>query len=253
LDLRLGELPTLADNGWDVKPPERAPERTNGQDRVTFDRELRRIEAGRRSLVWRQPSRHEPEEDEAAEAAEAELAGFSELEPISRDTARGGRTRGILLHKLMEEVLAEEVLADAPALHARAAELLAQLVSMPGQPSAGCSSPAEPAEVVLRTLALPAIAALRERLVAEVPVYDCQRAGEAARVETLTSGIADALAMDAGGCIEAVLDWKSDIAPSKRMRRLYREQVRAYLAATGAKRGLVVYMSLAEVDEISVT
>lgn len=247
LDLRLNELPALDDGSWESALPGHVPEHANDQDRMTFCREAQRIQAISRRLVWRQPSRHEPNDDAVA-TAEVERSVAAEQAPDPANTTPGGAVRGTLLHKLMEEVLTGEVGADAATLQTRAVELLAQ--RLPAEsPAVGCS-PMELAEVVLRTLALPAVAALRARLLAEVPVYDYQKADEAV-IETLVSGIADALAINDDGTIEAVLDWKSDIAPSARLRRLYREQVRAYLAATRANRGLVVYMSLAEVDEVT--
>lgn len=250
LDLRLDELSALDDSGGDATPPEPTAERPNAQDEMVFRREAQRIQASRRSLIWRQPSRHEVDDNGAA-AADDDSEIFSEQAPIPDNITQGGAGRGILLHKLMEEVLTGEVTANAPVLEARAAELLAQLAGSATElPHTGASA-VELAEVVRRTLALPAVAALRERLLAEVPVYDCHKAEAAARIETLTSGVADALAIGENGGIEAVLDWKSDLAPSKRRRQLYREQVRTYLAATQTKRGLIVYMSLAEVDEIS--
>lgn len=250
LDLCLDELPALDDGVWERALPERARECVNGQDQAAFRREAQRIEAVSRRLVWRQPSRHEPNDDEALATA-ADLEVFSELAPVPASTTQGGAVRGTLLHKLMEEVLTGEVAAAAAALQARAAELSAQLAASPAESPASGHSPIELAEAVLCTLALPAVAALRARLLAEVPVYDCRRVDEPAAAETLISGVADAIAIGDDGTIETVIDWKSDSAPSERTRRLYREQVRAYLAATRAKRGLVVYMSLAEVDEIS--
>ncbi|MCO6442180.1 MAG: UvrD-helicase domain-containing protein [Nitrococcus mobilis] len=252
LDLRLDQLPALDDSGWSTAPPERAPGQViNGQDRVSFQREAQRIQAACRELVWRRPSEHEPAGAGSSVADESSV--FVEPAAEAMSTAEGGALRGTLLHKLMEEVLTEEVGGTVQALQTRAAELLAQLAPTPtpGATPAVSDSPAELAELVRRTLALPAVAALRARLLAEVPIYDCYKAAEASRAETLISGVADALALGTDGTVEAVIDWKSDIAPSERVRRLYREQVRAYLAATQAKRGLVVYMSLAEVDEIT--
>ncbi len=63
--------------------------------------------------------------------------------------------------------------------------------------------------------------------------------------------IVDALALDPDGKIERVVDWKSDVSPTNAMREKYRVQVRDYLKASGATRGLVVYMTLGLVDQIS--
>ncbi len=251
LDLCLDKLPTLDDEGWGSARPERAPEPViNGQDRVRFQYEAQRIHAAHRALVWRRPSDHEPFGAVSNVADESSVFAESAVDAVS--TAEGGALRGTVLHKLMEEVLTEEVDEAAQALQTRAADLLVQLAPTPGATPAISDSPAALAELVRRTLALPVIVALRARLLAEVPIYSCCAAAETSRAETLISGVVDALALGTDGAVEAVIDWKSDIAPSERVRRLYREQVRAYLAATQAKRGLVVYMSLCEVDEITV-
>ena len=45
------------------------------------------------------------------------------------------------------------------------------------------------------------------------------------------------------GVPEMVIDWKSDVAPDAAAIAGYAAQVRAYLRATGAGRGLVVFMT----------
>ena len=55
----------------------------------------------------------------------------------------------------------------------------------------------------------------------------------------------------ATGKVEVVVDWKSDVNPTNTLREKYRTQVRDYLDASGASRGLVVYMTLGQVEEIS--
>jgi hypothetical protein len=56
-------------------------------------------------------------------------------------------------------------------------------------------------------------------------------------------GVADALAYLPLGIIELVIDWKTDFAPSAQQIELYREQMRDYLAATGAPEGLLVFVT----------
>ncbi len=105
------------------------------------------------------------------------------------------------------------------------------------------------ATTVNRTLQLPEIAELRSRLSPEYRVY----AG-AVEEQTLilTAGIADAVASDNAGRIEVVVDWKSDVNPGQAQTEQYRGQVRDYLAATGAQRGLIVFMTPGRVDEVLV-
>jgi hypothetical protein len=121
----------------------------------------------------------------------------------------GSATRGIILHKLMEEVLTGETPDDAKALTCRATELLSHLAVAPtADPKIGISAN-ELALTIIRTLRLPEIMALRPRLMPEHTVYG-HLAGTSGDV--LISGIADAVAVDGNGQIEVVVDWKSDVA-----------------------------------------
>ena len=81
---------------------------------------------------------------------------------------------------------------------------------------------------------------MRRTLIAEFPVY------AADGPEDLLAGRADAVAVE-GDRIVAVIDWKSDVAPDAAARRAHAGQMSDYLAATGARRGAVVYLSLGEV------
>ena len=56
--------------------------------------------------------------------------------------------------------------------------------------------------------------------------------------------------MASNRCIEALVDWKGDVDPNETRRRQYREQLRDYMEATGARIGLIVYMTRGEIDEI---
>jgi ATP-dependent exoDNAse (exonuclease V) beta subunit len=84
-----------------------------------------------------------------------------------------------------------------------------------------------------RTLNLPEIAQLRSRLVQEHSVFGHRTTAEG---EVLVSGIADAVAPDGQGGIEAVVDWKSDVNPSPEAIHHYRKQIDEYRRNTGAKR-----------------
>ena len=80
------------------------------------------------------------------------------------------RLRGLLLHKLMEEVLTGELAEEPVALVSRARELLAQLV-LPGTPESAIPQPEKLVAIIARTLALPDIAQLRRGLVPEISVF----------------------------------------------------------------------------------
>ena len=84
------------------------------------------------------------------------------------------------------------------------------------------------------------MAALRGSLVPEISLYALVDAGDAVLP---LAGRADALVVE-DGVITAVIDWKSDVAPADRERQAHVEQLRLYLAATGAPRGALVYATL---------
>ena len=111
------------------------------------------------------------------------------------------------------------------------------------------NAPDELADTVLRTLALPPIASLRNRLVPEAPLYASEGPD---RALVLTAGIADAVTLDDGGRIELVLDWKSDVRPTPRSVGAYRAQMLDYLRAASARLALIVFLSTGQVEAVTV-
>ena len=109
-------------------------------------------------------------------------------------------------------------------------------------------SPSELVATVARTLALPEVATVRTDLVPECPVHAVE-AGDGS--ETIISGVADAVAADASGNVQLVIDWKSDVAPNDTTIALYHSQIGDYLTATEAAKGLIVFMTSGRVIEIS--
>ena len=85
-----------------------------------------------------------------------------------------------------------------------------------------------------------AIPTCRSRLVPELTVFSAQADDDRT---TYVGGVADALAYLPLGIIDLVIDWKTDISPSVQQVDLYREQMRYYLAATGASEGLLVFVT----------
>ena len=85
---------------------------------------------------------------------------------------------------------------------------------------------------------------MRPRLVPELPVFGCatDEGGE-----TLVSGVADAVAYDADGAVEAVVDWKSDVEADAPKLSKYRAQIDAYGDVLGARKRFIVLMSLGRV------
>lgn len=212
--------------------PDRGPD--NMQDAATFAAEAERIAAASQPITWLRPSAHDDDQIDFEEADDDGVCGVADMPEI----IGAGRVRGLLLHKLIEEVLWEGLEEARPALVARGQTLLPELIS----PSETAAAPDcnEVAETVLAALSLPELAALRPHLVPEVPLY-AMIAGDSGELHL--AGRADALAVE-DGRITAVIDWKSDVAPDERQRQDHVEQLRLYLAATGAPRGALVYATL---------
>jgi PD-(D/E)XK nuclease superfamily len=146
--------------------------------------------------------------------------------------------RGLLLHKLMEEVLTGELDEDIGSFADRARALLAELV-LDAAEDEGLPDCDEIAATVRRTLELPDVAAIRARLVPEWPIYALVADSPS---PSALAGRIDAIAFE-GDQIEAVVDWKSDIDPDETDMRRHGRQLEDYLRATGGIRGALVYMT----------
>ena len=241
VDLTLSSLPALdlEHHAPEVGAGDVAAE--NEQTRESFAAEAAAIAARHRRIVWRAPSRDEDTAQPVVrEEAPTILATDGDGAPADGAAAaaiQGGRKRGTILHKLIEEVLTGETAETPPALAARA-ETLIRALGLPvvDDPAQGLA-PAELAGCVVRALTLPQVAALRPGLMPEFPVY---HSTETDTHEEASAGIVDAIAFDAKGVPQVVIDWKSDVDSSPETLEHYRAQVRAYLDMTGADRGLVV-------------
>ena len=213
----------------------------NEQTSEVFRQEAQKLLAQTRKIQWIQPSRVEIEEVPLPVPPDDELA-----EPT--EEIRGSAVRGRVLHKMLEEILLEEIQDDETSLRARAAELLQQIGdSDHPDPSEGPSS-REIASTVSRTLQLPVVAQYRPTLRPELAVFQCRNAGN--ENVTAIAGIVDAITQGKEGKPEVVIDWKSDVAPTAETRQHHSAQVREYLEITGALQGLIVYMSTGEVREV---
>ena len=67
---------------------------------------------------------------------------------------------------------------------------------------------------------------------------------------SITAGIADAVAVDEEGQIDVLVDSKSDTVVRGNQVSMYREQVRDYLEATGAKNGLIVFLNSDHIEPV---
>jgi ATP-dependent helicase/nuclease subunit A len=110
-----------------------------------------------------------------------------------RSAVKGGRERGLVVHKLLEEVLTGETEEGANTLESRARTLLSELgVAEAGRAEDGPQAP-ELAASVRRALGIPEVAALRPRLLPEMTVFSAELAGQGT---IYMGGVADAVAFD---------------------------------------------------------
>ena len=223
----------------------------NRQDAATWLRENAAINAGRRRITWRRPSRHEDTGQREVEPA-AVSSGIENADETTDEWAGGSSgqerlKRGLILHKLMEEVLTGETPDQEGPLRDRAAELIEQQgLEDAGDASSDVSS-VRMAKLVVRTLKNPEIAALRPRLVPECWVYGSAVNGQKL---SITAGIADAIAVDEEGSIDAVVDWKSDTIVRENQVSAYADQVHDYMVATGARTGHIVFLNLDRIKTV---
>ncbi len=248
VDLGIGELPAFDLMALSDDLPPVPAEPRNDQDRARFEQEAGDIADLRREIAWRIPSRHDADSPPLTEEIRVytdsdQAVGESEASVV----IQGGRERGLVLHKLMEEVLTGETADDPSTLEQRAEALIRELGLAPTEDPAEGPSPSELTATVARTLALREVATVRVVLVPESPVHAAK--AEDGR-ETIISGVADAFAVDASDKVELVIDWKSDVAPNDTTIALYRSQIGEYLAATGAAKGLIVFMTSGRVIEV---
>ena len=223
----------------------------NEQTREVFAAQAGAIREQERTIVWRAPSRDESKAGSVVHEAEPEiLADDGDGAPVDGTAVppvQGGLNRGLILHKLIEEVLTGETAETVPALEARAKRLIGELGCTVEDDAAHGLNPEELAGCVVRALSLPEIASIRGELVAEFAVY-ASRAAQTG--EEAIAGVADAIALDPEGRPQVVVDWKSDVDLSPETVEHYRAQVGTYLDMTGADRGLIVMMTSGRVVEI---
>ncbi|RDI98954.1 ATP-dependent endonuclease [Dyella solisilvae] len=248
LDLSLSELPAL---GLEHLSPDMGATTTtegNNQTRETFAAEAAAIAARERRLTWLAPSRDEGDTGPALTPEGGEIWAPNEGQPPQDESVpssvQGGRERGLILHKLLEEVLTGETEEGATVVTERARALIVAIGKAAVDDPAAGLSPVELSGCVIRTLALPEIVELRPTLASEFPVYASTVIDE---VEQAAVGIADAISFDPDGKPRVVIDWKSDVQPAAETIDHYRAQVRNYLDMIGAERGLIVLVTTGEI------
>ena len=110
-------------------PPPTIADPPNTQTAELFAAERAVIDEAAVPLTWVRPSDHDPDRVEAIEAIVLDAGDAPEVDlPVG-----AGRVRGLLLHKLMEEVLTGELVEEVGRFANRARELGAELVLDPDE------------------------------------------------------------------------------------------------------------------------
>lgn len=228
------ELPEVDLDGLPDRVVEDRAAEANLQTAEKFAEQAAIVAASAPELRWRQPSLHEADRTPPI----VDLPPSSELTDPAPPPIGTGPLRGTLLHKLVEEVIAGELVVSLEALTARADDLLAQLRSQ----LPGCEiefpDAMQAATSIRDTLAIEDVATVLPFLEAEVPVWNADGA-------TLLAGRVDALIVREGRVL-GVLDWKSDVKPSPEVKSIYVSQLNEYVSVTSAVAGAVVFMTSGE-------
>jgi CRISPR-associated exonuclease Cas4 len=236
VDLAQPDLPELHLAHLAEAPCRGFLEPTNSESAAVFAAGDELITAVSAPLDWLRPSDGDQDRGPAAEPH----SGVDGPAVSGAGLVLGpGRVRGLVLHKLLEEMLGHELGQGPEAVERRAAELLRHLLPVPSE----ASIPPDPAEMAATALAatrLPAVAAIWRDLVPEVTVFGEIIVQGSARPLV---GRADAVMLDSEGGIALVVDWKSDVAPEANDIRTHEGQLALYLLVTGAPRGALVYLT----------
>ncbi|MBZ9994161.1 UvrD-helicase domain-containing protein [Mesorhizobium sp. BH1-1-4] len=234
IDLRQLDIPELDLTSFARREMPAPASLTNEQSSDIFAAEQRCVEESAPPIVWRRPSEHDA--DRLGDPLEGVVTSESHIEHF--EVVGAGARRGVILHKLMEELLTGELAGELGASLDRARELLNQLVTDVNDDEPQ-PDPYEMGAAALRGLALPQIAELRPHLVPEIAIWGRDEA-------SLIAGRADALAIIEDR-VDAAIDWKSDVHPAPAVREAHVRQLRDYLSATGAVRGAIVYLTSGEI------
>ncbi|MGA2985837.1 MAG: UvrD-helicase domain-containing protein [Terriglobia bacterium] len=246
LDLHVEGLPPISPNVFKAAAPELAAPAQNQQDQPTFIKQDAVIAASRPEVHWVRPSgSHDDGRDEPEQRVEPP-EGVVPAEPVVKPV--GSALRGLVLHKLMDEILNGIIPEEAGKLAERARTLIGQLGSVPCENPRKGPCPQEMADTIVTTLNLPIVRDNRSRLLPEISVHglDEKRLGSL----KLVSGVADAIATDEAGRVDLVIDWKSNIELIPAASKEHRAQLRQYMKAASCRLGAVVYMTLGQVDEV---
>ncbi len=243
IDLAFAELPEVQLPTAESSDIPRGAAGRNTQTAEVFLAEQAAVEAISGSLEWLRPSEADGDRMEQVDAEWNSDTPRS----VPGTIVGAGRFRGLVLHKLLEELLLGELEQQAAALEVRAVELLSQLMPLAAASEVSPDA-AELASTALAASTMPELSDIWPKLVPETAVYGMALAS---REDRPLSGRADAIIV-VDGRATVVVDWKSDVAPGPEQQQQHAEQLQLYLAATGAPLGLLVYLTSRTVRQVRV-
>lgn len=206
----------------------------NPQTADIFIAESTRIAELAPELVWVRPSGSDVERELLDRIAVGGAENDGEL-VLGEPVVGAGARRGVILHRLMEELIAGLCAPEAAQLKERAASLILETADDGGVGPL----PEELATTALVTFTHRELTPFRRYLVAEYPLYGVRSAN------LMISARADAVAFKGDRAVGA-FDWKSDVAPSEATRKKHKRQLAEYLQLIDAPLGAVIYMTGSE-------
>lgn len=244
-DLKLQDVQPMSLEGFKDSMRVKRDVTANNQDAKTFAEQTTHILASKKKVLNKTPSRHESH----GSTLRLSLDDLIDAEPVidPSEYVQGSAERGIVMHKLMEEILTGELEDNTDLIDARGRELIAQMIASKKEEIKDMDSRIMAKEIV-QTLALPQIAEIRHRLIPEVATCSSY---EDDKIEGATFGIMDAAAIDEKNEIEIIVDWKSDRSPTSATIEMYKQQIKDYMKMNSAKRGLIVFMGSGKVLDIA--
>jgi hypothetical protein len=167
INLRHGDLPTIdLSRLGPSQPLGVSPDPPNLQSPELFAAQRVAVDDAVTPLTWLRPSDRDLDRMPIAELVAVDLSDTPEAEtPVGP-----GRVRGLILHKLMEEILTGEVAEEVDQLADRARTLMQEL-AIDLADAGAMPSEDEIAATAVKTMRLPEIAALRRTLIPELPIY----------------------------------------------------------------------------------
>lgn len=216
----------------------------NDQDAETFAKQAAQIFSAKKPIINQTPSRHESH----ITSFRISLDDLIDAEPVAdpSEFVQGSAERGVVMHKLMEEILTGELKENEKDVERRANELIEQISSSKEIDIKDMNSEIIAREI-MQTLALPQISSIRPRLVPEIATYSST---DHRNAEAVTFGVIDAVELGEDNSIKTIVDWKSDRNPSSEIIQMYREQINKYMEMNSASRGMIVFMGSGKVIDI---